>query len=391
MGVDTSGRPVIRLLAYAFVLVILAGCHPAADRPAARDLTASPSPAGSTAGPPSPTSHTPCRVKAPVALRDSLRTQWSHPLSQAVDPFSSGVSGQTVAQVRSARFSGVALVRVPDGHIQSQIDRFANPRLEQAGGAFDGMFAVWKDYRTPNDLGDFTVKLWSKGSGTVTTVGSAHRDAHGQVFPSPWQDPVVAGGYAAWVEGLDQQGRGQIVLLDLRSHHRYVVSTGHPGWLALTSGLLVWAESPKPGAETVVHAVDPSTRRVAPVPPALASATGAWGFVSDGRGWAWVGDDSKAIYYAADPAQPPVRVTQVSIGGYSPPLAMVPGALVVPLSAGGLVLVNTGSQAYSVMPDAALAREAGSSLLVQPENASKEATVRPIAQVEASALSELHC
>lgn len=296
-----------------------------------------------------------------------------------------------MAQVKSAAFTGVALVSTSDGRVISELERFDDPTSDQAGGAFDGSYAVWKDYRTPADLSDFTVHVWNRQSGAVRTVGAAHRDAHGAIAPSPWQDPVVSGGYAAWVEGLDQAGRGEIVLLDLHTMRRHIVRRGHPGWLALTPHLLIWSESPTPGAETVVHAMEPSTRRAVPVPVALANATGAWGFVSDGQGWAWVGDDSKAVYLAPSADQAPTRVMGVSMGGFSPPLTMVHGALAVPLSAGGLVLVNTRTRSYAVLPDAGFASAAGTSLLVRQENRSKQTTVRSPAEISGAALSAMHC
>ena len=326
-------------------------------------------------------------------MRDELSHRWRQRWPESVIPFErSRSSGTVAAAVYGAAFSGVALVDASSGRIVRRADAFGDPGVDQAGGQYDGRTLVWKEYHSQQGLADYTVKAWSARTGKVRVIGQAHRADDGHTFPSPWQDPVLGGGYAAWVEGTDDRGAGDIVLYDTRRHRRRVVHRGHPGWLLIAGGKLIWAEASRPGAMTEIRAIDLHTkRRVAP-PAALASLRGVWGFVSDGRGYAWVGSDSRSVYYAKSAGEAARLVVRLRQGGFSPPLVLDSGVVAAPISAGGLVLGNGRRSTVTELRGAASAVAAGNHLLLVPANPAKvEHPVSALAELSPSDMQVTGC
>lgn len=329
----------------------------------------------------------------PAKLVSQITKGWSSKGPYSITPFASAPDvHQVVAQVQGPGFDGVALVDATNGQIRSEIDRFENADV-QAGGDFDGQFAVWKEYRSQTSLDDYVVKMWDRSTGRVSIVGRPHRTASGQTISSPWQDPVLRSGFAAWVEGLDARGAGQVVVLDLSRGTTAVVHRGHPGWIDIAKGgLLLWAESPRPGTNTTMHAYSLLQHQPQPTPLALVNAEGAWGFASDGQGIAWVGGNSNRVFYAPNLQTRSAIVGRVTIGGFSPPITTSAGVVAAPVSAGGLLLANAATGAYSVMHHAAFAARAGTHLLIDAAAASKtNASPRPYAIVGRQDFNALRC
>lgn len=324
-----------------------------------------------------------CRGALAAEVRNELSHRWRQRWPESVIPFERLRSDATVAAaVYGPAFSGVALVDASSGRILRGIDAFGDPGDDQAGGQYDGRTLVWKEYHSQQGLADYTVKAWNARTGKVRVIGQAHRASDGHTFPSPWQDPVLGGGYAAWVEATDDQGAGDIVLYDTRHHRRQVVHRGHPGWLLIADDKLIWAEAPRPGAMTEIRAIGLHTkRRVAP-PAALAALRGVWGFVSDGRGYAWVGSDSRSVYFAKAASQPGRLMVRLRQGGFSPPLVLDSGVVAAPISAGGLVLGNGRHGTLTELRGAANAVVVDNHLLLVPANPAK-------AEHPVSALAEL--
>lgn len=299
-------------------------------------------------------------------------------------------SGQPVmAEVHGGSASGLALVNPQTGTVSRMIEPFSE--ASQAMGAYDGQYAVWKETHIAGDSDHFTVKEWNAATGTIKTVGSAHYGPHHQVVESSIQDPILAGDRAARVESLRNDGYGEIVVLNLRTGRRTIVHRGHPGWLALTKTELVWAESSTPGAETTIRAINLTSDKPSPPPTALAHARGAWGFVTDGTAWAWVASgDTTAIYGAASATAKPVRISTLSDGA-SPPLAITHGVVTVPVSAGGLMIVDLSTMTWAEVPAASYAVNDGPDrLAITKLVTNKEGNVRSIANIT-STEAALHC
>jgi len=370
--VAANGKAIGCLVVLAVTLVTSCSSVPPQPKKATSDKNSAPATALAEPSPTVESERRFCRGVLAAEVRDELSHRWRQRWPESVIPFERSRSGGTVAAaVYGSAFSGVALVAASSGRIVRRIDAFGDPAVDQAGGQYDGPALVWKEYHSQQGLADYTVKAWDARTGQVRVIGQAHRASDGHMFPSPWQDPVLGDGYAAWVEGTDDRGAGDIVLYDTRHHRRRVVHRGHPGWLLIAGGKLIWAEAPRPGAMTEIRAIGLHTkRRVAP-PAALVSLRGVWGFVSDGRGYAWVGSDSRSVYYAKSAGEPGRLVVRLRQGGFSPPLVLGSGVVAAPISAGGLVLSNGRRSAVTELRGAANAAAAGNHLLLVPANPEK--------------------
>jgi hypothetical protein len=332
-----------------------------------------------------------CRGSLPVQVVHRLRRDWARPTRHLLSAFASHepVSSEVVAEVQSRSSNIVALVKPGTWQTVAAIERL--PSDMGAGGAFDQNYAVYMVYR---DLGGGVVKVWRRATGTVTTVSVTHRDRQGRPVEGGWEDPVLEDGYAAWTEGLTADGLSQLVLLDLASGKRFVVRRGHVGWFAIVGHQLVWAESLHPGQMTTMLAVDLRTRAPAPLPRALRSVRGGWGFVSDGTAIGWVGGSkSDQVYLARSPSEPAVAVaTDLGRGGFSPPLALGGGVLGVTISAQGLILVDAKTLRYTVLDEAYGATTVGSTLFVSQFNSARKTMDLPDpAPITSTDLAGMRC
>ncbi len=330
-------------------------------------------------------------MPVPATVAASLHRQWSALGRMSLNTFPSTASRPDVAaSVFSPGFSGVAMVDLANGEL-NPIRRFTNARVDQAGGGYDGRYVVWKDYHSLDGLDDYAVFMWDSTTGIVSRVGGAHRSPQGHVYPSPWADPVVSGGYAAWVEGLDDRGLGEVVLLRLADHRRSVVRTGHPTSVALYDGRLVWGESMKPGALTVAKAVDLGTLRPATVPPALRHERGGSSFASSGGAVAWVGADSASVYYAPSPGAVPHRVFTMRSGGLNPPLSMR-GALITSTTTAGTTVIDARTRAAYTLANAFGVSMTGDAVVFMAPNPGKQArSTAPPAVVTLSEAAPTPC
>lgn len=331
-------------------------------------------------------------MPVPSRLSSTLQAGWSHPWAGQVVPFDSGSAtkstGQTAATVTTAEKAEVALVDSATGQVTRTIETLPSTDA-QATGAFDGRYAVWKESLQPANTDQFTVKEWDSTTGAVKTVGGSHT-SHGQTMPSTWEDPVIAGDYAAWVEGLDNNGGAEIVLLDLSTGARSIVRTGHPGWITLTRSLLVWAESSQPGKSTAIHALNLKTRTATSVPTPLRDVQGAWGFATDGTYWVWIAGNRPALYEGRE-GGPTIKLGAIPKGGGSPPVAVAAGIATVPVSAGGLMIANLNTHAWTYEPDASWAAAADGRLLVTKEAVKGGPAQTPTAIVTVASVTPMSC
>ena len=313
---------------------------------------------------------------------------------------------QVAAAVQTARSSRIVLLDLVTHAVVRTLATL--PAATQADGVFDGRHAIWKE-SADGQVDPFVVKLWTAATGKVEVVGHSRRMADGNPAPSPWQDPVIAGGRAAWVEGTDAKGAGEIVVLDMASRQRAIAHRGHPGWLALTPSALIWAESSGPGAETTIQAQNPLTGAAIPPPEPLGHAIGAWGFVTDGTSWAWVAPEpssSSAAPSTGSTGEPPTEtpalfggpvggtareIAPIPLGGAGPPLAISHGVVTVPVSAGGLVVADLATGGWALAKQASWATPLADGLLVGKMRRKGGPEVSPLAVVGADSVASLHC
>lgn len=307
-----------------------------------------------------------CQVRTPFVLSEALAHGWIKSRAMQILPFTSSARlPWQVAQVRSSHFFGVALINLDTDQIVP-IDRFRSPEF-QALGAFDGHNAVWKEFHSQNGLDEFVVKSWSKSTGTVSIVGRSHVDpASGATYPSPWSEPVLASGHAAWIEGTDLVGAGQLKLLDTTSGRVRVVRSTHPGAVFIYGRDLIWTESTKPGANTRVFAQRLADAREAPPPAALVNLRGAGSFATDGHAIAWVGADQASLFYTPDGIAQAKLLVHFAVGGFNPPTVVL-GSTVASAFSEGIVVANaSGASAVPIRGGGSVTPVAGAFVFEPP-------------------------
>jgi hypothetical protein len=209
------------------------------------------------------------------------------------------------AEIYSKEYSGIVKIDALRSRY-TKIMRFADPVNYQAAGHFDGRWLVWTEYHSPEDeLADFTVWSWDSRGGSVRQIGRANRAPSGEFWPSSWNELVAHEGYATWQEGAGPDGLGEIHVVDLANGRDRIVRRGHVNGPFLIDGpTVVWPESMKPGALTLMRAVDARTGRAVTTPPALRKV----------RGTLWPASNGKSLMYASNKQtslwwSPSLRVT----------------------------------------------------------------------------------
>lgn len=299
-----------------------------------------------------------------------LRTGWKAGWPDRAQPFEVNASSTNlVAAVKSRGFYGVAVIDARTGGVIEKVDPSANGEDFQVGGQANEDFAVWKEYRTPNNLDDYVVKVWDRKQQKVRQIGESRRTSDGVTYPSTWQSPVLAGGNAAWVEGTDDEGGGELVVVDLATGKRHVVpGAAHPGRLSTFGSTLMWAESPARGAPTQLHAIDIRTHEPVELPWVLKDLHGAGFLVTDGKAAAWVRTNEVGVSLMVQRSSDakPVEVKTFTDNGFSPPFAITPRSIAASISSGGLLLLDLKSGRFAIQEDASYAVVAGSTLMVAP-------------------------
>lgn len=307
-----------------------------------------------------------------------MESFWTSAPADRVNPFaSSGPGTEYVAAVRGKKFVGIALMNASDGTVLNQIRAFPpvhrkngeDPQAtgnydRQAFGAFDGRYAVWAEYPTP--YAATSIWEWDRVTGQVKRLASAS----GEIY----SDPMLGDGYAAWVASTGLLGdKASLFVLKLKTGKQYVATRGYINLKAVAGGAVFWDQRSRPkGGTTVVKALDLKSRQPRQVPPAVLQTAGLGPVESSGDSWAWTGwvKHRATLYYSPDGQRVEV-VAQTS--GFSPPLALVGVILAAPQSAGGLILANTDTGAYSIVPEASWATELSDGLLVEPGSSGQKA------------------
>ncbi len=255
---------------------------------------------------------------APGWRQVALDAAWKRALAKGVValsrrvslvPFALGNDGRTFfASLYSKSYAGVVRVDAATSRF-TPIRRFPNATNDQADGGFDGRWLVWDEYHSLSGSDDFTTWSWDSHSGRVRQIGAATRGPSGAFWPSSWQPPDVRDGLATWEQGTGPNGLGEVHVVDLASGRDRIVRHGHPGQsLLVDGGLVVWPESMKQGALTVMRAADARTGRPVATPPALRHLRGVGGLVTDGAAIACADPNWSSLWWSPSLATPAVRL-----------------------------------------------------------------------------------
>ena len=215
------------------------------------------------------------------------------------------------AELYTKAYSGIVQVDAASGRY-TKIKRFKNPPRDQALGGFDGRWFVWTEYHSLRNPDDYSVWSWDSRTGRLHQIGAAVRSPSGQFWSSVWQGAVALDGYATWEQGSGPNRLGDIRVVDLESGRTRIIRRGHPAGSFLVPGrsgpLVVWPESMKPGALTIMRAAEASTGRAVATPPALRRLRGGLVPVTDGRAIAYATDNWRSLWWSPSLEVAPRRV-----------------------------------------------------------------------------------
>ena len=212
------------------------------------------------------------------------------------------------ASLWSKPFSGVVKIDVRTDRYM-RIRQFPNAVKDQASGSFDGRWLVWDEYHSLWGSDDFTAFSWDSQTGDVRQIGAATPAPSGGVWPSPWRHPEALGGYATWTQGTGTDGIDEVHVVDLASGEDRVVRHGHAaGSFLVDGGIVIWPESLKPGAFTVMLAASAATGERMDPPPALRPARGVGWVATDGSQLVYPGINLTPLYWSPSLTVAPRRV-----------------------------------------------------------------------------------
>jgi hypothetical protein len=201
------------------------------------------------------------------------------------------------AEIYSKDYSGVVLVDALSSRYK-KIKRFGDPATDQAAGQFDGRWLVWAEHHSLRSPDDFTVWSWDSHNGRVRQIGAATRSPSGEFWPGALQAPVAHGGYATWEQGAPTN-TGEIHVVNLASGRDRIVRRGDVGGPLLVDGpRVIWPESMKPGAFTVMRTADATTGRMLVTPPALRRVRGAIWPASNGKSLMYATDNQMSLWWS---------------------------------------------------------------------------------------------
>ena len=217
------------------------------------------------------------------------------------------------ASLNTKAYSGVVRIDARSSRY-AKIKRFSDSVSDQASGDFDGRWLVWAEYHSLYDPDDFSVWSWDSHTDRLRQIGSAARSPSGEFWPSAWQAPVALAGYATWEQGSGPY-LGDVHVVDLARGRDRIVRRGHVGGSFLTNGpLVVWPESMKPGALTIMRTANARTGRSAAAPPALRSIRGGLAPVTDGEALAYTMDGWTSLWWSPSLRTKPRIVVSSRVG-----------------------------------------------------------------------------
>ena len=223
----------------------------------------------------------------------------------SVVPIAPAGDGRTFfAEMWSASFSGVTRIDARTSKV-TRIKKFPNPASDQALGSFDGRWLVWKEYHSLYNGNDFSVWAWDSHGGKPKLIGKAGHAPNGKQWQSSSRNPDVYNGVATWGQGSGAAGVGDIHAFNLARGHGRIVRRAHVGGSFFYGGLIVWNESLRPNALTVMRAVDASTGKTRPVPSSMRGLRGISGLITDGKAIAYPNATFTSLWWSPQPSSTP--------------------------------------------------------------------------------------
>jgi hypothetical protein len=174
---------------------------------------------------------------------------------------------------------------------------------------------VWREYHSLFNWDDFTVWAWDAKTDSLKQIGAATQGPDGSFWPSTWRNPEVNNGVAIWEQGSGPQGAGEIHVFPLPTGPDRVVRRGHPqGPFFVEPNKIVWPESPRPGAYTVLRGINTRTGANATLPIALRGIRGVSAVVTDGRAIAYPSARFGSLWWSPSLSRAPSLVVAAAYG-----------------------------------------------------------------------------
>lgn len=256
-----------------------------------------------------------CEARSTPAWRSALaRAVVGVSRKASVVPIAPGRDGRTFfAEMWSPSFAGVARIDARTSKV-TRIKTFPKPGSDQALGSFDGRWLVWREYHSLYNGNDFSVWAWDSHGGKPKLIGTAAKAPNGTQWPSSSRNPDVHNGIATWEQGAGSGGIGAIHAFDLADGRGRIVRRAHVGGSFFFGNLIVWNESLRPNALTVMRAVDALSGKTRPVPVSLRGLRGISGLSTDGRAIAYPNATFTSLWWSPQPSVAPRRLFGTSNG-----------------------------------------------------------------------------
>jgi hypothetical protein len=183
------------------------------------------------------------------------------------------------------------------------VQRFTTDQREAQvyGAAFDGRYLAYSVVWHYRGWDDWTVYVWdSHGQAAPIRVADNTRGADGVPLPSPLPYIVIYRGLVVWTQrtGADPNDWEQTEIRSYRvdGGHRATLAVGHHTYPQLIGSMVVWRESPTPGALAELRAISLETGEPVGLPGPLAGLVGVSYLASEGDTTAWIMSDLKAVW-----------------------------------------------------------------------------------------------
>jgi hypothetical protein len=265
---------------------------------------------------------------------------------EAVVPIApAGDSHTFFAEIWSASFSGVARIDGGTSRV-TPIKKFPDSTNDQALGSFDGRWLVWREYHSLYDRNDFSIWAWDSRGGKAKRIGVAGHASGRTFWPSSGRNPDVRAGIATWEQGAGSGGIGDVHAFDLASGRDRIIRHAHVGGSFLYDGLIVWGEALRPGALTVMRAVDARTGKGRPVPVSLRQLRGVSGLVTDGNAIAYPDTHFTSLWWSPRPSVAPRHIFGTGYGSGVANTVQIAGRYIVFDVEPNAYLVDTTTRRY---------------------------------------------
>ena len=314
-----------------------------------------------------------CPVQPTASLTAALARTVPASLNGEVIPLGMSADGQTAyVSAWTPGFSGVAALNLATGRVR-HIQRFANPKDDQADGASGGQWLAWEETYSLSTLDDFTMYAWNSATGKLLTLGRSLNGPGNTPWPSPWHPPAVSGDYAAWAQGYGPGGEVEIRLANLNTGQVRVIRQGHTQPPFFDGNLVVWPESDRPGAQTTLHAFSLAAMKPAALPEVMRAVHGTEFVATDGARTAYLNPDMTSLFYSPAQGMRAREVLRLPSGDYFSALAMSSGTLAWTTTAATYVASTQTGGYVQVTPEYGDATGSDSAVMISDPSAEKVA------------------